>query len=171
MRLFIRMAEAAQATITPLPGPASIPAAVVSYLDAHDLPLSLRIAGDPEIAGLDWAACPALTVQTGRAEAGDAASLTSCIAGIAETGTLMLASGPLSPTTLNFLPDAHIVVLPRERIVATYEEGWARIGTMPRLVTFITGPSRTADIEQRLVLGAHGPRRLHILMLGVALHE
>ncbi|MEZ5579927.1 MAG: LUD domain-containing protein [Candidatus Competibacteraceae bacterium] len=73
----------------------------------------------------------------------------------------MLLSGPHSPpTTLNFLPDTHIVVLRADRIVGAYEDAWdllrARGLGMPRTVNFITGPSRSADIEQTVQMGAHG---------------
>ncbi len=87
----------------------------------------------------------------------------------------MLISRPESPTRNNFLPDSHIAVVRAELIVSTYEEGWARLRsltrlsegrfTIPRTVNFITGPSRTADIELKIELGAHGPRRLHILIV------
>ncbi len=80
----------------------------------------------------------------------------------------MLLSGPDHPSTLNFLPDTHIVVLASGRIVGTYEDGFALMrarGAMPRTLNFVTGPSRTADIEQTIQLGAHGPRRLHILVV------
>ena len=81
-------------------------------------------------------------------------------------------SGADNPTTLNFLPETHIVVLESGDLVGTYEEVWTRLrekfgeGEMPRTVNMITGPSRTADIEQTLELGAHGPRRLHVIILG-----
>ena len=96
----------------------------------------------------------------------------AAFAGIAETGTLALVSGPDNPTTLNFLPDNHIVLLPREAIEADYESVFAKVrsvygkGEAPRTLNFITGPSRSADIEQTLLLGAHGPRRLHIVVVG-----
>jgi L-lactate dehydrogenase complex protein LldG len=80
----------------------------------------------------------------------------------------MLRAGPDHPTTLNFLPDTHIVVLRASRVVGPYEDGWARLreaGAMPRAVNFVSGPSRTADIEQTIQLGAHGPRRLHIVLV------
>ena len=90
----------------------------------------------------------------------------------AETGTLMLTSDAARPSTLNFLPENHIVVLRVEQITGAYEEGWRFLraaggnGTvMPRTVNLITGPSRTGDIEQRIQLGAHGPRRLHIIIV------
>jgi L-lactate dehydrogenase complex protein LldG len=112
-----------------------------------------------------------LQIRRGRAEAKDRVSLTPCHAAIAETGTLMLISGALTPTTLSFLPETHIVVVHRDQVVATYEDGWDRLRTtanaeaLPRAVNFITGPSRTADIEQHIELGAHGPRRLHIVLI------
>ena len=81
----------------------------------------------------------------------------------------MLLSGPDHPTTLNFLPDTHIVVLRASQVVGPYEDAWARLRAaataMPRTVNFVTGPSRTADIEQTIQLGAHGPRRLHIVLI------
>ena len=96
---------------------------------------------------------------------------------MAETGTLALASGPAAPTTLNLLPDTHIVVLPSSAVVGALEEVWTQLrarfgeGAMPRTVNFITGPSRSADIEQKLQMGAHGPRRLHILLVDGADQE
>ena len=80
----------------------------------------------------------------------------------------MLVSAAQSPTTLNFLPDTHIVVVRGDQVVASYEDGWDRLGDgrgLPRAINFITGPSRTGDIEQRIELGAHGPRRLHIIVV------
>jgi L-lactate dehydrogenase complex protein LldG len=109
-----------------------------------------------------------LSVRAGRAEGSEQVSLTHAFAGIAETGTLLLRSGPDAPTTLNFLPDTNIVLIEAGRIVGAYEEAWALLrqaGPIPRTVNFITGPSRSADIEQTLQLGAHGPRRLHILLI------
>ncbi len=94
--------------------------------------------------------------------------MTPAFTAVAETGTLMLRSGPDHPTTLNFLPDTHIVVLRAGQIVGPYEDAWAKLraaGDMPRAVNFVSGPSRTADIEQTIQLGAHGPRRLHIVLI------
>jgi L-lactate dehydrogenase complex protein LldG len=91
--------------------------------------------------------------------------------GVAESGTLVLTSGRDNPTTLNFLPDTHIVVIDAKDIAGDYETLWARLrgqGAMPRTVNWITGPSRSADIEQTLILGAHGPRRLHVMVVGAA---
>jgi L-lactate dehydrogenase complex protein LldG len=93
-------------------------------------------------------------------------------AGVAETGTLVLTSGQDNPTTLNFLPEVEIVVLTAADIAGDYETVWDRIrerygrGTMPRTVNYVTGPSRSGDIEQTIILGAHGPRTLHIVVVG-----
>jgi L-lactate dehydrogenase complex protein LldG len=166
--LFVGMAEEVQATVARVEAPAAVPEAVARYLAAENLPADLVLAPDSNLDDLPWDDRPLLRIRRGRAEAGDAVSLTPCFAAIAETGTLMLISGAETPTTLNFLPDTHIVVLYYNQVVATYEDGWDRLrtnGGMPRAINFITGPSRTGDIEQRIELGAHGPRRLHIILV------
>jgi L-lactate dehydrogenase complex protein LldG len=169
--LFVAMAEEVQATVVRVPSLASVPEAVVHYLAAENLPAELVVAPDGELDAIPWEDRPLLRIHRGRAEAEDKVSLTSCHAAIAESGTLMLISGPHSPTTLNFLPDTHIVVVHREQVVAVYEDGLDRLrandasGKLPRVINFITGPSRTADIEQHIELGAHGPRRLHIVLV------
>jgi L-lactate dehydrogenase complex protein LldG len=166
--LFITMAEEVQATTVRVGSLAAVPEAVAYYLAAENLPAELVFAPDPGLDEIPWSARPLLRVRHGRAEAGDAVSLTPCFAAIAETGTLMLISGAQTPTTLNFLPDTHIVVVRGDQVVAAYEDGWDRLrdhGAMPRAINFITGPSRTGDIEQRIELGAHGPRRLHIILV------
>jgi L-lactate dehydrogenase complex protein LldG len=166
--LFATMARGADATLAELPSVEAAPAAIADYLRRENLPSELRIAPEPVLEKLAWSALPLLSVSYGRATGAETVSVTSAFAGIAETGTLMLTSSPTMPTTLNFLPDTNIVLLRAERIVGVYEEGWALLrqtGAMPRTVNFITGPSRSADIEQTLLLGAHGPRRLHILLI------
>jgi L-lactate dehydrogenase complex protein LldG len=127
------------------------------------------MAPHPELRAIDWSARPLLGVREGRAEAGDMVSVQHGFAAIAETGTLMLPSAAERPTTLNILTDTEIVVLRGSRVVGAYEEAWdllrSEIGAMPRNVMLVTGPSRSADIEQALELGAHGPRRLHVVLV------
>jgi L-lactate dehydrogenase complex protein LldG len=167
--LFVAMAEEAAATVARVAAPEAVPAAVAGYLAAENLPARLRLAPDAGLAALPWADRPSSCPGVGRAD--DAVSLTPAFAGVAETGTLVLVSGPDSPTTLNLLPDTHIVLLETGRVVGAYEEVWSRLraqygaGHMPRTVNLITGPSRSADIEQTLQMGAHGPRRLHIILV------
>jgi L-lactate dehydrogenase complex protein LldG len=166
--LFVEMAEEVQATVRRVSSSAAVPEEVARYLASENLPAELVLAPDPTLADLPWDERPLLRIHQGRAEAGDTVSLTPCFAAIAETGTLMLISGLQTPTTLNFLPDTHIVMVRSDQVVATYEDSWDRLrtaGAMPRTVNFITGPSRTGDIEQRIELGAHGPRRLHIILV------
>lgn len=166
--LFVAMAKAVQTTVARIVSDEAVPEEVARYLASENLPAELAMAPDPALAAIPWDSRPLLRIRKGRAEPGDQVSLTACLAGIAETGTLMLASGPAAPTTLNFLPDTHIVVLRAGQVVAGYEDGWDLLrarGAMPRTVNLITGPSRTGDIEQRIQLGAHGPRRLHIVLI------
>ena len=98
--------------------------------------------------------------------------MSRAVVAAAETGTLFLVSGTDNPTTLNFLPEAHTILIAASEIVGSYEEAWDRLraiygqGTLPRTVNLISGPSRTADIEQTIVRGAHGPSRLLVLILG-----
>ena len=166
--LFVAMAEEVQTTVTRVAAAADIPAEVVRYLAAENLPAELVMAPHPALDAIPWQTRPLLQVRRGRAEPGDAVSLTPCLAAVAETGTLMLVSGAETPTTLNFLPDTHIAVVRAGQVVASYEDGWDLVrglGAMPRTINFVTGPSRTGDIEQRIQLGAHGPRRLHVVLV------
>jgi len=166
--LFVAMAEEVQTTVARVAADEAVPAEVARYLAAENLPAELVMAPDPGLDAIPWDQRPLLAIHRGRAEPGDAVSLTPCLAAIAETGTLMLVSGRDTPTTLNFLPDTHIVVLRAGQVVASYEDGWDLVRAAhawPRTVNLITGPSRTGDIEQRIQLGAHGPRRLHIVLV------
>ncbi|WP_309299074.1 LutC/YkgG family protein [Methylopila jiangsuensis] len=168
--LFVEMALASAATVDVVRDEADAPAAVAAYLRAHNLAPEVRRGGDPRLARLPWATT-ALTLKEGRTYGDDPVGLSAAFGGVAETGTLLLASGPDNPTSLNFLPDNHVVVLDAADVGATYEELWARLrarygaGVMPRVANWITGPSRSADIEQILLMGAHGPRRLHIVLI------
>ncbi|MDE0049400.1 MAG: lactate utilization protein [Rhodospirillales bacterium] len=173
--LFTSMAEAVFATVERVSGADAVPGAVADYLAGQNLPPALVMAPDPALDDYPWADRPMLDIRRGVAEEADRVAVTSALMGFAETGTLMMASGPDHPSTLNFLPETHVVVLPAERIGGAYEEGWAKLraesapeeggGFMPRTVNLVTGPSRTADIEQTITLGAHGPRRLHIVIV------
>jgi L-lactate dehydrogenase complex protein LldG len=168
--LFVKMAEASAATVATVPAAGDVPAAVADFLRAHNLAPAIRRGDDPRLAGLPWDRTT-LEVATGRSFGEDASSVSAAMGGVAETGTLALVSGPDNPTTLNFLPDNHIVVLDAADVSGTYEDLWTLLrqrfgaGAMPRTVNWITGPSRSADIEQILLMGAHGPRRLHIVLI------
>lgn len=169
--LFIQMATKADATVTRLDATSNIPEEVAAYLRERNLAPAIRMGRDPRLTVLDFSRTT-LTVTTGPSEGDDLSSLSHAVGAIAETGTLVLTSGPDNPTSLNFLPEYHIVVLDAADVAGDMEAVLARLrqthgkGTMPRSVNFVTGPSRSADIEQTLLLGAHGPRSLHILVVG-----
>ena len=164
-------AERAQASVVEIAGWEGAPAEIARFLRESNCPATLRMGVDPRLASMPWSET-SLEILHGASDGGDVNAVSAAFAGIAETGTLALVSGPDNPTTLNFLADNHIVVLPREAVEADYEGVFAKLrgnygkGGAPRTLNFITGPSRSADIEQTLLLGAHGPRRLHILIVG-----
>ena len=175
---FVEWAEFVQTTVARVASLAEVPGAVAGYLAENNLPARARRAPDPALDAIPWERAPLLELVPGVAVEEDAVSVTGAFAGIAETGTLMLASGPGHPSTLNSLPETHIVVLRAGQIVGGYDDAWARLRTagkgqgdgqsgtvLPRTVLMVTGPSRSGDIEQTLQLGAHGPKRLHIVLV------
>jgi L-lactate dehydrogenase complex protein LldG len=168
--LFKSQAESALATLSELDSYDAIPSAVADYLRSNNLPAALRIGADPRLAGLDWSST-AIDLLHGPSDGQDMAGLNHAFAGVAETGTLVMTASADNPTTINFLPDYALVVVHEKDITGDYETMWDNLrqtygkGTMPRVVNWVTGPSRSGDIEQVILLGAHGPRRLHILMV------
>jgi L-lactate dehydrogenase complex protein LldG len=170
--LFARMVELASGTIARVDDLADVPAEVAEFLRRHNLPQAARRGADPLLAALPWERAGTLDVSTAASDANALSSVSHAFAGVAETGTLVLTSGADNPTSLNFLPDNHIVVIDAKDVAGDYETAWQRLrdkygdAVMPRAVNLITGPSRSADIEQTLILGAHGPRRLHVILVG-----
>ncbi len=167
---FVDEAQRVQASVTQVATAQDIPAEIARYLRSQNLPLTARMGSDPRLSALDWSAAQ-LEITQGRSNGDDLNGISHAFAGIAETGTVCLLSGAANPTTLNFLPDNHIVVLNQSDLVGDLESAWSRLrqlygkGQLPRTVNLISGPSRSADIEQQLLLGAHGPRRLHIVLV------
>jgi len=144
--------------------PADVPARVAAYLRERALPL--RAVCWRALSGLDWGAS-GIEVEARGARGDDLVGITGAACAIAETGTLVLLSGADTPPTVSLLPETHIAVVSRARIVRSMEDAWALLraeGGLPRAVNFISGPSRTADIEQTVTLGAHGPYRVHIVI-------
>ena len=160
------------ADVSRVPTPKEAVGAIASYLGTCNLPPRLRMGADRVLAALPWREAWDIERSFGRAEPGDRASLSRAVVAAAETGTLFLVSGTDNPTTLSFLPEAHTILIAASDIVGSYEEAWDRVraiygqGMLPRTVNLISGPSRTADIEQTIVRGAHGPSRLLVLILG-----
>ncbi len=141
-----------------------VAAAVFDYLQANGLAPKIRVA--PALKEMAWG--EALEASYGGTRGEDQVSVTPAFCAVAETGSVVLLSSDKSPTTLNFLPDVHIVIVDQDQLVSRIEDVWVKlraIGEMPRAVNFITGPSKTADVEQTLQIGAHGPRDLHIVWI------
>ncbi|MEY3668984.1 MAG: LutC/YkgG family protein [Burkholderiaceae bacterium] len=147
-----------------------VPAEVARYLKAEGI--APEAICWPSLISLDWSAA-GLAVE-GRAPVRDTpkpdlVGITGCFAAIAETGTLAMVSGPDTPASMTLLPETHIALVPASRICPYMEDVFVRLrgerGSLPRALNFISGPSRTADIEQTLVLGAHGPYRVHVIIL------
>ncbi|MFI4923974.1 MAG: lactate utilization protein C [Vicinamibacteria bacterium] len=172
---FLRRATDMESTVERIATIAQLPKAVARYIDALDLDPSLaeqkshRGVCWPEFAGLDWSDA-GLAIEARPAHGKDRLGITGAFCAVAETGTLVITSGPATPTASMLLPDTHVAVVRPDRIVAGMEEAFALIraecGTMPRAVNFVSGPSRTGDIEQTIVVGAHGPFRVHIIVVG-----
>lgn len=158
--------RAVSGIVTRVHGAAEISGVVEAHVHKHGLALDLVLAPDPELDDIVWS--NRFKVERRAAVGSDQTSVTGAFAGVGETGSLVLLSSPRSPTTLNFLPEDHLIVLARSRIVPHIEDVWTRlraeIGAMPRTVNFITGPSKTGDVEQVIQEGAHGPRRLHVIL-------
>jgi L-lactate dehydrogenase complex protein LldG len=183
---FIKRAGDMESTVARVRRRNEIPAAVAAYLDALELapapvaPLSSQLSSQnphrgvcwPEFADLDWAKA-GLSVEARPTVGDDRLGITGVFCAIAETGTLVVLSGADTPTATTLLPDTHIAIVTGNRVVDTMEDAFALIraerGGVPRAINLISGPSRTGDIEQTIVLGAHGPFRVHILVVDASL--
>ena len=172
---FLQRATDMASTVERVGSLAEVPGAVARYLDALVLPPALAAQKShegvcwPELAQLDWAGA-GLALEARPTVGHDRLGVTGCYCAIAETGTLVFLSGADTPTATTLLPDTHVAVVRADRVVSGMEEAFALIrqerGALPRAVNMISGPSRTGDIEQTIVLGAHGPDRVHRLLVG-----
>lgn len=171
LELFSAQAAAVSATMTRVKSYGEIAGAVTAYLRSRNLPMSVRVGADKRLAKAGWSGEKTLEVLKGASGGHDMTGVSHAFAGIAETGTVALLSGPDNPTTLNFLPEHHIVVVSAKEIEGDMEAVWAKLrkthgkGVMPRALNLVTGPSRSGDIEQTILLGAHGPRALHLIIV------
>lgn len=138
--------------------------AIADYLKANDY--GTRLAVSPALQSLPWP--KEWEIVFGATRGDELVGVTPCFTAVAETGSVVLLSSPESPTSLNFLPDHHIVLVRADQLVGYLEDVWPLLrgqGEPPRTVNFITGPSKTADIEQTIQYGAHGPRTIRVLFV------
>ena len=171
---FRAMAERMSSTVDEVATIDDAPAAVARYLAAQTL--QPRAVVWPALAHLNWSsagiAVEARAPKRDEASGADLVGITGCYCALAETGTLVLLSGAQTIASTHLLPETHIAIVAASRIVAGMEDAFALMRTerggaevmMPRAINMVSGPSRTGDIEQTIVLGAHGPYRVHIIV-------
>ncbi len=168
---FIEQVKFAGASLSVAAGAGDIVAAVARALSILRDETDVAIASDDGLEALPWEDTDRVRYRIGPPTPADRAAVTGAVAGIAETGTVLVRCGRSVANAAHLLGETHVVVLPAARLVGGYEQAWALLrGTasgarLPRAATFITGPSRTADIEKTPQIGVHGPRRLHIVLV------
>ena len=166
--VFIRGLEKVFATYNIVSTIAEVNPVVENYLQQQGDTGEVVVTGDIRKSGLfDDTSLMLVDAPT---RGNEASAITLAYAGIAETGSLVLLSGADSPVTTNFLPDNFICILRQADLLNDMESLWLRMQSeqrsMPRAINIVTGPSRTADVEQTIQMGAHGPRRVHVIILG-----
>lgn len=164
---FIEQARRMSDTVERVASREDVPMAVARYL--HDLNIPLQAIGWNSLQDLPWNAA-GMQFSARLPVNEDKVGITGSFCAVAETGTLMLLSGPGTFASASLLPETHIAIVEANRIVGSIEDAFALAraerGELPRATNFISGPSRTADIEQTIVLGAHGPYRVHVVLVG-----
>jgi len=171
---FMAQAQRMASTVDRVATLADVPAATARFLDSLSL-VHRAVAWDAfgalpwQDSGLTVACRPPERDPQADHDHGDLVGITGCFCAIAETGSLMLLSGPETFASAALLPETHIAVVPVSRIVDSLEDAFALVrserGELPRATNIISGPSRTGDIEQTIVLGAHGPYRVHVILV------
>lgn len=163
---FIAQAQKMADTVETVASMEQVPLAVAQFLSARGI--EAKASGWQSLQDLPWKQagiefCPRKPAPL------DAVGITGVFCALAETGSLLLLSGPGTWSSTSLLPETHIAILPASRIVANMEAAFALVrherGELPRSARFVSGPSRTGDIEQTIVLGAHGPYRVHVVIV------
>jgi L-lactate dehydrogenase complex protein LldG len=167
---FMALAREEAATAERVASPEQVPAAVYGYLQEQGLAPRIKVVGLQAAGPVSWAAVPEIECDPGPLAADGDTVVSGCYGGVAEAGALVMVSSPEHPPELNFLAATHVVVVGADRLVDSFEALWARLrqdfpGAMPRVMNFIVGPSRTADLGVPSKLGAHGPARVHIIVV------
>lgn len=144
-----------------------LPNAVKEFLDEHDLPAEMVMGSTEFLRAIDWP--DDWTIDRRTACKTDSVSVTDAICAIAETGTIVTASSAEVSSTHLFVPENHVVVMDTGQLVRHLEDALQLVAKHTighsRGIHMITGPSKTADVEQTIQYGAHGPRRLHTIFV------
>jgi len=159
---FVARASEANTTVHVLDRLEDVPAFAAQLLRERNLAATVHLLPKGELNGLDWGAVDVSDLAPGP----DDTAVSFAPYGVAETGTLVYPSSAERPASWHFRPGFEIAVLRTENILADIESAFAKLrGNWPATINLVTGPSRTADIEQTLELGAHGPKALAILLI------
>jgi L-lactate dehydrogenase complex protein LldG len=164
---FAAKAKASAAFVHEVPTMADVPHRIGSVLRDAGAPLELHIPAGSPLIDLPWSTSPELAISN-TPPGGDQSAISAADCAIAETGTAVFCSGT-QPSSWHFRPGREFVLVEKTRIVPRLEDVIAQVqvnGAIPATVNLVTGPSRTADIEQTIEMGAHGPRELHIFLVG-----
>ncbi len=168
--VFVQRALSLSCTVDRVSGFDEIARSISAYLRKGQL--TNQVVAWPTLAQSPWLANleqEGLSVRLGAPVGDDLVGLSAVACAVAETGTLVLRSAPDTPASTHLLPETHIAVLAVSDIVLTLEDAFERVKasgqSMPRALNLVSGPSRTGDIEQTIVLGAHGPYRVHLILV------
>jgi L-lactate utilization protein LutC len=161
---FIAKAKASAAQVHEIAQAAAAPAKISEVLRSAGARPELHIPAASPL--YQWAWRGNELELSPEAPGGEDTALSAADLGIAETGTVVFLSGPQSLSSWHFRPGREFILLESRLIVPRLEDVLARIGRdhVPATINLVTGPSRTADIEQTIEMGAHGPREIHILL-------
>jgi len=165
--LFVDKARASIASVTEIVSAEEAPSAIWAIVSAAQNAARVHVPLESNLRELPWHQAPGLNLST-LPPSGEDTAFSAADYGVAETGTLVFLSGPRTPSAWHFRPGREIVLVRKSTIVPRLEDVLARIRRekMPATMNLVTGPSRTADVEQTIELGAHGPRAIHILLAG-----
>lgn len=167
--IFKNNAENVSSTVKVVRDLDEIPEEISKFLTLNNLESKITVLPDKDLDNINWDKAPTLNVEKKFAGKNDETVLTSSFMAIAETGTIVQLSGPQNPITSHFLPDNYIVFLRASRITSAIEGVFSELrkkyNTIPRTLTMISGPSRTGDIALKMEMGAHGPRKVHLLII------
>jgi L-lactate dehydrogenase complex protein LldG len=169
---FCHLALSLGCTIVPVREMRAVPASLAHALSEQNLKGDVWLNDEPQLTALSWQeAGLSIHSERGNDDLDGVISVTGALAGLAETGAVIMQSSAVHPFAMGLLPDVHVAVLRTDQIVAGMEDIWplarkAGGNRLPRALSLVGGPSRTGDIEATLVMGAHGPRSLQILLVG-----
>lgn len=168
--LFLGRAEAQGNTMARVQSAEDALDQVREFLRQHNLPARVTLSPSDRLDDMKFDEASDLEVRRGAALKEDITSVTPVCCAVAETGTMVTVSGEATPSTLNFVPENHVVIIRESELVGAYEDAWDIVraqddGKMPRTVNWLSGPSRSGDIGMTMYMGAHGPRRQHIILI------